>query len=67
MSASEQYSAMQQGVVDGAETNPVDYVTKKYYEVCPVFSYTQHMYDTNFIVVSTKILDSMSEEDRGHL
>lgn len=65
MSASEQYSAMQQGVVDGAETNPVDYVTKKYYEVCPVFSYTQHMYDTNFIVVSTKILDSMSEEDRA--
>ena len=65
MSASEQYSAMQQGVVDGAETNPVDYVTKKYYEVCPVFSYTEHMYDTNFIVVSTATLNAMAEEDRA--
>ena len=65
MSASEQYSAMQQGVVDGAETNPFDYVSKKYYEVCPVFSYTEHMYDTNFIVVATATLDAMSEEDRG--
>ena len=29
MSASEQYSAMQQGVVDGAESNEIDYVGKK--------------------------------------
>ena len=28
MSASEQYSAMQQGVVDGAESNEIDYVGK---------------------------------------
>ncbi len=65
MSASEQYSAMQQGVVDGAETNPFDYVSKKYYEVCPVFSYTQHMYDTNFIVVATATVEAMSEEDQA--
>lgn len=65
MSASEQYSAMQQGVVDGAETNPVDYVTKKYYEVFPIFSYTEHMYDTNFIAVSTNTLNAMSDEDRA--
>ena len=40
MSASEQYSAMQQGVVDGAESNEIDYVGKKYYEVAPVNSLT---------------------------
>lgn len=64
MSASEQYSAMQQGVVDGAESNEIDYVGKKYYEVAPVFSRTEHCFSTDFVVASTQFMESLSEEDR---
>lgn len=64
MSASEQYSAMQQGVVDGAESNEIDYVGKKYYEVAPVFSRTEHCFSTDFVVASTQFLASLSEGDR---
>ena len=64
MSASEQYSAMQQGVVDGAESNEIDYVGKKYYEVAPVFSRTEHCFSTDFVVASTKFMNSLTDEDR---
>ena len=64
MSASEQYSAMQQGVVDGAESNEIDYVGKKYYEVAPVFSRTVHCFSTDFVVASTKFMNSLTDEDR---
>ena len=64
MSASEQYSAMQQGVVDGAESNEIDYVGKKYYEVAPIFSRTEHCFSTDFVVASTQFLASLSDEDR---
>ena len=64
MSASEQYSAMQQGVVDGAESNEIDYVGKKYYEVAPVFSRSEHCFSTDFVVASTKFMNSLSEDDR---
>ena len=64
MSASEQYSAMQQGVVDGAESNEIDYVGKKYYEVSPVFSRTEHCFSTDFVVASTKFMNSLTDEDR---
>lgn len=64
MSASEQYSAMQQGVVDGAESNEIDYVGKKYYEVAPVFSRTEHCFSTDFVVASTQFMDSLTDEDR---
>ena len=64
ISASEQYSAMQQGVVDGAESNEIDYVGKKYYEVAPIFSRTEHCFSTDFVVASTQFLASLSDEDR---
>ncbi len=64
MSASEQYSAMQQGVVDGAESNEIDYVGKKYYEVAPIFSRTEHCFSTDFVVASTAFMDSLTDEDR---
>lgn len=64
MSASEQYSAMQQGVVDGAESNEIDYVGQKYYEVAPIFSRTEHCFSTDFVVASTEFMESLPEEDR---
>lgn len=64
MSASEQYSAIQQGVVDGAETNEIDYIGKKFYEIAPYFSRTAHCFSTDFVVVSPKTLAALPDADR---
>ena len=65
MSAAEQYSAIQQGVVDGAETNEIDYIGKKYYEIAPYFSRTAHCFSTDFVVMNKDLLESMPEADRA--
>lgn len=65
MSAAEQYSAIQQGVVDGAEGSEIDYVRQKFYEVAPVYSRTAHCTSTEFIAASTTFMDSLPEKDRA--
>lgn len=65
MSASEQYSAISQGVVDGAETNEIDYIGKKYYEVAPYFSRTAHCFSTDFVITSPDSVAKLSEEDQA--
>ncbi len=38
----ELYTALQQGVVDGAENNPPSFVTSRHFEVCQDFSFDHH-------------------------
>ncbi|MDR1769228.1 MAG: TRAP transporter substrate-binding protein [Hungatella sp.] len=65
MSSGEVYTAMQQKVVDGAENNEIVYVDSKHLEVAPVYSLTMHAASTEFVVCSTKFLNSLSEKDRA--
>ncbi|WP_430868919.1 TRAP transporter substrate-binding protein [Demequina aurantiaca] len=65
MAFSEVYTALQSGVIDGAENNAVSYFTQKHYEVAPFFSFTNHLIGSDFIVVNAELLDSMSEADRA--
>jgi len=44
MSFGELYSGLQQGVVDGAETDHIDLLYEKFYEVTEHVSYTNHMF-----------------------
>ncbi len=44
MSFGELYSALEQGVVDGAETDHVDLYQERFYEVTQYVSYTRHLY-----------------------
>jgi len=53
----ELYSALKQGVVDGAEQPPVSVYTMKFYEVSKYFSLTNHFYDLNVVVMSKKYFD----------
>ena len=44
MSFGELYSAIQQGVLDGAECDHIDLLVEKFYEVTKYVSFTEHLY-----------------------
>lgn len=67
MGQGEVYSAVQQGVLDGAENNEITYSDLKQYEVAPFFSSTRHLMVPDLVVISTDFLDSMSKEDQATL
>ena len=60
----ELYSAMQQGVVDGAENNIPSYFSSRHYEVEKVYSYDKHTMVPDVLVVSTSVWDSLTDEQR---
>lgn len=61
----ELYSAMQQGVVDGAENNIPSYYSSRHYEVKNVFSQDQHTVVPDVLVISTSVWDSLTEEQQA--
>lgn len=61
---SELYSALQQGVVDGAENNIPSYFSSRHYEVKKVFSYDHHTMVPDVLVVSASVWDSLSAKDQ---
>jgi tripartite ATP-independent transporter DctP family solute receptor len=64
MAFAEVYTALQSGVIDGAENNEISYFTQKHYEVAPFFSYTRHLIGADFLIINSDTLASMSDEDR---
>jgi len=67
MSQGEVYSAVQQGVLDGAENNEITYADLKQYEVAPYFSATRHLMVPDLLAVSSDFMSSMSEQDQNTL
>jgi tripartite ATP-independent transporter DctP family solute receptor len=61
----ELYTAMQTGVVDGAENNPPSYSTQKHYEVAGYYSLTEHLVVPEIFVFSKRVWDTLSEEDQN--
>lgn len=64
MSQGEVYTAIQQGILDGAENNEITYADLKHYEVAPYFSTTRHLMVPDLLIASEPFLQSMSDEDR---
>lgn len=64
MSLGELYTAMQSGVVDGAENNEVTYVNSKHYEVAPYWSQTNHLIVPDWLLINHDVYSSLSEADR---
>jgi TRAP-type transport system periplasmic protein len=54
LATNEIYSALQQGVIDGAENNPIFYVTNKHVEEAKFWSWTRHQFGTDTVLVSKK-------------
>ena len=65
MSYGEVYTAIQSGVLDGAENNEVSYVTQQHDEVAPYLSNTNHLVGLDYMIMRTDLRDAMSEEDRA--
>jgi len=61
----EVYSALQTGVVDGAENNWPSYLTTSHFEVAKFWISDQHTRVPEITVGSKKIFDKLSKEDRA--
>jgi len=60
----ELYTALQTGVVDGAENNPPTIIEHKHYEVTKYYSLTQHLMVPEIFVFSKKVWDKLSPVDQ---
>lgn len=67
MNQGEVYTAIQQGVLDGAENNEITYADLKQYEVAPYFTRTEHLRVADLLVVSDMFLSMMSPQDQATL
>jgi tripartite ATP-independent transporter DctP family solute receptor len=61
----EVYSALQTGVVDGAENNWPSYLTTSHFEVAKYFITDEHTRVPEITVGSKKVFDKLSKEDRA--
>jgi tripartite ATP-independent transporter DctP family solute receptor len=60
----ELYTALQQGMIDGAENNPPSYYTSRHYEVAPHYSLDEHTRVPDVVIVSGQIWDGLRPEVR---
>lgn len=60
----EVYSAIQTGVIDGAENNPPSYDTAKHAEVAKYYSLDEHLIVPEVLVMSKITWDKLSTEDQ---
>lgn len=63
----ELYTALQSGVVDGAENNTPSLHTSRHYEVCKYFSLDEHTTIPDVLVVSKIIWDKLTDQEREWL
>ncbi len=63
----ELYSALDQGVVDGAENNPPSYHLSRHYEVAPFLSLDEHTAVPDVLLVSTVTWDALDDQERDWL
>jgi tripartite ATP-independent transporter DctP family solute receptor len=63
----ELYTALQQGVVDGAENNPPSFVTSRHFEVCKDFSFDHHSRVPDILLISLRTWNDLSGQERNWL
>jgi len=61
---SELYSALQQGVVDGAENNPPNFYQQHFYDHCKYFVLDEHSSPPDVLVISTHTWYKLSDEEK---
>ncbi|MDR3590794.1 MAG: TRAP transporter substrate-binding protein [Negativicutes bacterium] len=64
MGYGEVYSALQTGIIDGAENNPPSLFAMKHYEVCKYYALDEHSMVPEIVVMSKKVYDTLSPEDQ---
>jgi tripartite ATP-independent transporter DctP family solute receptor len=61
------FSALQTGVVDGAENNPPSFVFDNHYQVAKFYTVDEHLIVPEMLVFSKKAWDAMSKDDQALL
>ena len=64
MSFGEVYTAIQQGVIDGAENNELALTDNKHGEVAKYFTYSKHQMIPDVLIANYKFLNGLSDEER---
>jgi len=64
MGFGEVYSALQTGIIDGAENNPPSLYTTKHFEVAKFFALDEHSMVPEVLFMSKKVWDTLSPEDQ---
>jgi tripartite ATP-independent transporter DctP family solute receptor len=67
MGFNELYSALQTGVVDGAENNPPTLLAQNHYQVSKVYSLTGHLIIPEIFVFSKKNWETLPKQDQALL
>jgi tripartite ATP-independent transporter DctP family solute receptor len=60
----ELYTALQQGVVDGAENNPPSFYLSRHYEVCKYYIIDEHTVLPDVVLMSTHFWNDLSNQDQ---
>jgi tripartite ATP-independent transporter DctP family solute receptor len=63
----ELYTALQSGVVDGAENNPPSFYTSRHYEVCKYYSLDEHTMIPDVLIISKKVWDGLTKQEQEWL
>lgn len=63
----ELYTALQQGVVDGAENNPPSFYLSRHYEICKYYSIDEHTVLPDVLVVGTHLWDKLNPQEQKWL
>jgi tripartite ATP-independent transporter DctP family solute receptor len=67
ISYGELYTALQSGVVDGAENNPPSFYTSRHYEICKYYSINEHATIPDVLIISSKIWKKLTPEEQKWL
>jgi tripartite ATP-independent transporter DctP family solute receptor len=67
ISFGELYTALQSGVVDGAENNPPSFYTSRHYEVCKHYSLDEHSSVPDVLVMSTHVWNGLTPQEQQWL
>ena len=67
ISYGELYTALQQGVVDGAENNPPSFHSARHYEVTSYYSLDEHTAVPDVLLVSTHVWNDLTDQEQKWL
>lgn len=67
ISFGELYTALQQGVVDGAENNPPSFYTSRHYEVCKYYSIDEHSTVPDVMLIGTNTWERLTAQEQTWL
>ena len=63
----ELYTALQQGVVDGAENNPPSFFLSHHYEVCQFYTLDEHTSVPDILLISTVVWNKLAPHEQEWL